>query len=141
MKKVKRFGISLEEELLKALDTFARKRRFPNRSQAVRALIQNTIVEEKWQADKEVAGCVVLIYDHHKRDLINRSTDIQHDYQGLVLSTQHVHLDHHNCLEIIALQGKAGQLKELSNRLIALKGIKHGQLVMSGMGADKKGVK
>lgn len=73
----------------------------------------------------------MLVYDHHKRDLQNKSTNIQHDFHDLILSVQHVHLDHHNCLETIAVKGKASQLKLLADNLISLKGIKHGQLVMS----------
>lgn len=134
MKRVKRFGVSLEEDLLKDLDGFVKTHEFPNRSQAVRFLIRNNVVDQKWQHDKEVAGCIVLVYDHHKRGLMNKSVSLQHTYEDLVLSAQHVHLDHHNCLEMIALKGKARKLKELADKLIALKGIKHGQLVMSGEG-------
>jgi len=128
---VKRFGVSLEEELLQRLDQLVADHQFPNRSQAIRFLINKSIVEEKWDANEEVAGAIVLVYDHHKRDLQNKSTELQHDYHDLILSVQHVHLDHHNCLETIAVKGKAGKLKNLADKLIALKGIKHGQLVMS----------
>ena len=137
MRRVKRFGVSLEEELLQALDGLVKRHSFPNRSQAVRFLIRNTLVKDMWQHNKEVAGCVVLVYDHHRPDLLNKSISLQHTYQGLILSVQHVHLDHHNCLEIIALKGKAAKLKELGDKLIALKGIKHGQLVMSGVDSPK----
>lgn len=128
---VKRFGVSLEENLLTKLDELVHRHQFPNRSQAIRYLINNTIVEDKWKGNENVAGAIVLVYDHHKRDLQNRSTEIQHDYHDLILSVQHVHLDHHNCLETIAVKGKARQLRNLADKLIAIKGIKHGQLVMS----------
>jgi len=137
MKNVKRFGVSLEEDLLKELDNFSKTHKFPNRSQAVRFLIRNNVIQQKWEHNKEVAGCMVLVYDHHKRDLMNKSVSLQHKYEDLVLSVQHVHLDHHNCLEMVALRGKAMKLKELADKLIALKGIKHGQLIMSGMGTSK----
>lgn len=137
MRRVKRFGVSLEEDLLKELDNFVKANKFPNRSQAVRFLVRNSVVQQKWQHNKEVAGCVILVYDHHKRDLMNKSVSLQHAYEDLVLSVQHVHLDHHNCLEMIALKGKARKLKELADKLIALKGIKHGQLVMSGVDSHK----
>ena len=137
MKKVKRFSVSLEEDLLKELDNLVKTLKFPNRSQAIRFLIRNNVVAQKWQHNKEVAGCVVLVYDHHKRDLLNKSINLQHGYQDLVLSVQHVHLDHHNCLEMIALRGKALKLKELADKLIALKGINHGQLIMSGIDSGK----
>ena len=131
MNKVKRFGVSLEEDLLKELDKLVRHNKFPNRSQAIRFLIRKNLVDEAWKENKQVAGAVVLIYDHHKRDLVNKCLEIQHDFGEIILSSQHVHLDHHNCLEIIALKGKALRLKELADKLVSLKGIKHGRLVMS----------
>lgn len=131
MKSIKRFGVSLEEELLKELDNLVKNQKFPNRSQAIRFLIRNNLVEEAWQKNESVAGCIVLIYDHHKKDLVDRSLEIQHKFGYLILSSQHVHLDHHNCLETISLKGKAFKLKELADTLISLKGIKHGKLVMS----------
>ncbi len=128
---VKRFGVSLENELLDELDRLVRKQKFPNRSQAIRYLIKKFSVEDEWEANREVAGAIVLVYDHHKRDLQTKSTDVQHDFHHLILSVQHVHLDHHNCLETIAVKGKARELKDLANRLIAIKGMKHGELVMT----------
>ena len=129
---VKRFGVSLEEPLLRDLDGLVIKHRFPNRSQAIRFLINQYKVEDKWCEDEDVAGALVLIYDHHKRDVQKHMTSIQHDYNCLILSSQHVHLDHHCCLETIALKGKAGKLLKLADKLKAIKGIKHGDLVMSG---------
>jgi CopG family nickel-responsive transcriptional regulator len=128
---VKRFGVSLEEDLLKSLDDLVNKNHFPNRSQAIRYLINKNIVREKWNENLEVAGAIVLVYDHHKQHLQRKSTDLQHDYHHLILSVQHVHLDHNNCLETIAVKGRAGELRKLSDQLIAIKGIKHGELVMS----------
>jgi CopG family transcriptional regulator, nickel-responsive regulator len=128
---LKRFGVSLEDNLLDDLDKIVERKKFPNRSQAIRFLVAQSKVEEKWEDDAPVAGAIVIVYDHHKKDLQTKSTDIQHDYHDLILSVQHVHLDHNNCLETIAVKGKASQLKDLSDRLIALKGIKHGKLVMS----------
>ena len=128
---VKRFGVSLEDDLLNELDRLAVKHKFPNRSQAIRFLIKKYSVEDEWDDNKEVAGAIVLVYDHHKRDLQSKSTDVQHGFHHLILSVQHVHLDHHNCLETIAVKGKAEELKELANQLIAIKGVKHGELVMT----------
>lgn len=129
--KVKRFGVSLEEELLNDLDKLVETQNFPNRSQAIRYLIKKILVEDEWEGNEEVAGAIVLVYDHHKRNLQNESTEVQHDYHHLILSVQHVHLNHDNCLETITVKGKAKDLIKLSNDLIAIKGIKHGQLVMS----------
>jgi len=126
-----RFGVSLEEDLLKKLDQLVVKHQFPNRSQAVRFLINQHIVEDKWKEDKDVAGALILIYDHHKRDLQKKLTSVQHDYHSLILSCQHVHLDHYNCLETIALKGKSSKLIKLTDKLRSIKGIKHSDLVMS----------
>ncbi|MCD4781832.1 MAG: nickel-responsive transcriptional regulator NikR [Candidatus Omnitrophica bacterium] len=131
---MKRFGVSIEDHLLEEVDSLVKKNQLPNRSQAIRFLIRKNLVRDKWEGNKEVSGCIVLVYDHHKRDLLNKSVDIQHKYQNLVLSTQHVHLDHNNCLETITLKGKAKELRDLSDKLIALKGMKHGELVMSTIG-------
>ncbi|MBN1185259.1 MAG: nickel-responsive transcriptional regulator NikR [Bacteroidales bacterium] len=128
---VTRFGVSLEKELLEALDQYVKENKFSNRSQAMRHLIKNNIVEKKWQCDNIVAGSITLVYDHHKRDLLNNLTEIQHDHHDVILSSQHIHLDHHNCMEIIAVKGKASVLTELSDKLIAVKGIQHGKLTMS----------
>ncbi|OVE73867.1 nickel responsive regulator, partial [bacterium B13(2017)] len=115
----------------KKLDNIVTKHKFPNRSQAIRFLISNTFVEDALKKDDIVAGCLVLIFDHHKRDLVNKSLDIQHQFSNLILSTQHVHLDHHNCLEMIALKGKASKLKQLADLIISLKGIQHGKLTIT----------
>lgn len=128
---VKRFGVSLEEDLLKKLDQLVIKHHFPNRSQAIRFLINHHIVEDRWKEDQDVAGALVLIYDHHKRDLLKQLTGLQHDYNCLILSSLHVHLDHNNCLETIALKGKSSKLLKLADKLRSIKGIKHGDLVMS----------
>lgn len=128
---VKRFGVSLEEDVLEILDDYVVTRKFPNRSQAIRHLIRKNLVDEQWKANVTVAGAIVLVYDHHKRELQSNSTKVQHDYHDLILAVQHVHLDHDNCLETISVMGKAKKLVELANHLIAIKGIKHGELVMS----------
>ena len=130
---VKRFGVSLEDNLLKSLDDFVLKNKFPNRSRAIRHFIKANLIDNKWKDNKEVAGAIILVYDHHQRDLQAMSTDVQHRYYKLILSTQHVHLDHNNCIETITVKGKAKELKELSDSLISLKGMQHGKLVMTGM--------
>ena len=128
---LKRFGVSLEENLLDDLDTLVKDHKFPNRSQAIRYLIKKNRVEDQWEGNEEVAGAIVLVYDHHKRNLQSQSTEVQHHYHDLILSVQHVHLNHDNCLETITVKGKAKDLVALSNELISIKGISHGQLVMS----------
>ncbi len=128
---VVRFGVSLEEDLLDALDNYVKENKFANRSQALRQLISQNLVEQNWEKNKLVAGAIILVYDHHKSDLLLKSMEIQHDYHDSILSSQHFHLDSDNCLEIIAVKGFAGNLKELSDKLIAIKGMQHGKLVMS----------
>jgi CopG family nickel-responsive transcriptional regulator len=103
----------------------------------IRFLIRKHLVEDAWKGDQEVSGAVVLIYDHHKRELISKSVGIQHNFGSIILATQHIHLDHHNCLEIIALKGKASSLRGLADKLISLKGVKHGKLVMSATAAAR----
>ena len=128
---VTRFGVSLESELLEALDSYVVENNFPNRSQAIRQLIERNLVERKWQCNHRVAGAITLVYDHHRRELLNRINDIQHDYHHEILATQHFHLSHETCMEIVAVQGQAYRLTELADKLIALKGIRHGKLVMT----------
>ena len=129
---VSRFGVSLEKDLLEKLDQLVIDHHFPNRSQAIRFLIKKSEVESNWEDDMEVAGALVLIYDHHKRDIQKQMTTLQHDYHCLILSSQHIHLDHDMCLETITVKGKAGKLLKLADKLKAIKGIQHGELVMSG---------
>jgi len=128
---VVRFSVSLEEELLSELDLFAKDNNFANRSQALRNLIEKNIVEKKWHCNNVVAGAIILIYDHHRKELITRINELQHDFFDVILSSQHFHLNHDTCLEIIAVKGVASRLTGLSEKLISLKGIRHGKLVMS----------
>jgi CopG family nickel-responsive transcriptional regulator len=128
---VKRFGVSLEEDILTSLDELVKKNKFPNRSQAIRNLIKGTLVSEKVDKNKIVAGAIVIVYDHHRRELNSKLMNVQHDFHELILSTQHVHLAHDLCLETIAVKGKAQLLLTLADKIIGTKGIKHGKLVMT----------
>ncbi len=129
---LKRFGVSLEKDYLEELDNMVEKKQFPNRSQAIRFLIKQCMVKDQWSEDKDVAGAIVMIYDHHKKELLNKSTAIQHNFHKVILSSQHVHLDHNNCIETIIVKGKSSVLQTLADRLLALKGVTHGELVMTG---------
>jgi CopG family transcriptional regulator, nickel-responsive regulator len=131
---IKRFGVSLENEILEKLDKLVSSKKFPNRSQAIRFLINNHIVDNEWQKNQEVAGAIVMVYDHHKKDLQTKSLGIQHDYHDLILAVQHVHLNHDNCLETIAVKGKSQKLLDLADRLKGIKGMKHLRFVMSSAG-------
>lgn len=128
---VARFGVSLEQELLEALDKYVDDNHFANRSQAIRQLINKNLVEKKWQCNNLVAGSVTLVYDHHKREIFNCINDILHEYNSVVLSTQRFLLNKEYSLEIVAVKGIAKTLTELADKLKAVKGIQHGKLTMS----------
>ncbi len=138
MSKVFRFGISLDKDLLDKFDWLIKDRSYSNRSEAFRDLIRQELVKKEWQEGKEVAGAISLIYDHHRRELLNRIIGIQHGFQKLIISTQHIHLDHNNCLEIIAVKGAPREVQRLSDTLKSIKGVKHGTLSMSTTGKDIK---
>ena len=134
MSKIIRFGVSLEEALLHNFDSLIRKRKYTNRSEAIRDLIRQELLKKDLEEDREVAGAITFIYDHHQRDLLHKIIDVQHDHQHIIQSSQHIHLDHHNCLEIVAVKGNSGKVKKLADTLKALKGVKHGSLSVSGTG-------
>lgn len=131
---VVRFGVSLEKELLKELDKLTNEKQFANRSQAIRFLIKSNIVKSKWESNNIVAGSITLVYQHHKSDVLQIITDIQHQYHEEILSSQHFHIDHDNCLEVIAVRGRADKLNELADKLKGVKGINHGGITMSQSG-------
>ncbi|MGA2506563.1 MAG: nickel-responsive transcriptional regulator NikR [Chitinispirillaceae bacterium] len=119
-----RFGISLEKPLIDAFDKHIRARNYKNRSEAIRDLIREELTRKKVSEGGVVAGAIVMTYDHHKRELVNRLLDIQHDFQSLIISTQHVHLDHHHCLEIVAVKGRAREIENLAFSIKSLVGVK-----------------
>jgi CopG family nickel-responsive transcriptional regulator len=136
MPQVARFGISLDKELLSRFDQRRKIKNYTNRSEAIRDLIREDLIKAEWQDDKEIAGAITLIYDHHKRELVNKLMDIQHAFGNLIISSQHIHLDHNNCLEIIAVQGSPKEAQKLADSLRSVKGVKHGTLSMSTTGKE-----
>ncbi len=134
-----RFGVSLGKDLLDRFDALIAERRFASRSEAFRDLIRGALVEEEWRKGGEVAGAVTLVYDHHRKDLVNRLTEIQHDAHGLIVSTQHIHLDHDHCLEIIAVRGRAAAVRRLADALRSVKGVLRGTVSMAGTGRTLEG--
>ncbi|MCD6407423.1 nickel-responsive transcriptional regulator NikR [bacterium] len=128
MEKIVRFGVSMEKGLLKSFDTYIKREKYKNRSEAIRDLIRKELVSEEWEEGKEVAGCIVLVYNHHKRELVEKIMDIQHNFHRFVISTQHVHMDKENCLEIIAVKGSVEKIKSLYNSLKSLKGVKYSSI-------------
>ncbi len=133
---VVRFGVSLEKELLSELDGYVAEKGFPTRSEAFRALVRERLVEGEWDAGKEVAGAIVLVYDHGRRQIVDRITRVQHEFHRTVLSTQHIHLDHDNCLEVVVVKGRPAEVRELYRGLQAIKGMKHVSLSAGTTGQD-----
>ena len=126
---MERFTISLDEALASQFDQLIAARGYSNRSEAVRDLIRASIAKEQMRTpDEHVIGSLTMIYDHHTGDLTRRLDEVQHDYTDEIVSTMHVHLDHHNCLEILALKGRGEHVYELADRLLGLRGVKHGEL-------------
>ena len=134
MTELVRFGVSLEKQLLQRFDARLKEKQYTNRSEAIRDLIREDLVKKEWQENKEVTGAITLIYNHQKRQLLNRLMDVQHDYHDNILSTQHIHLDDYNCLEIIAVKGRPRQIEELYGKLKSAKGVKHGCFAASTTG-------
>ena len=133
--KVTRFGISMDPELLEKFDRLIQQRGYANRSEAIRDLVREHLVEKEWEEVKgEVVGTVTLVYDHHVRDLSDKLTDLQHDHYKNIVSSTHIHLDAHNCLEVLVVKGKSGEVRSIAERLISTKGVKHGKLVMTTLG-------
>lgn len=134
---VTRFSISLPAELATQLERMTRQKGYENRSLAVADMIRAHLVEHQQQfGDKEIAGTITLLYDHHKQHVQATLTDIQHDHHQVIIATLHVHLDHHNCLEILAVRGQAGLIKRIADELIAAKGVKHGKLTVTSTGKN-----
>lgn len=129
-----RFGISLDKDLLEEFDQKLAQRQYGNRSEAIRDLIRDDFVKKQWQHDRRVAGAITLVYDHHRRQLLNHLMHIQHDHQPLILSTQHVHLDHHNCLEVIIVRGKSSAVQKLYWEIKSTKDVRHAGFAMATTG-------
>ena len=136
MAQLVRFGVSLGKGLLDRFDRLIKDKNYTCRSEALRDLIRRELVEKQWREGKEIAGAITLIYDHHKRKLVNKLTDIQHGFSNIIISSQHIHLDHNNCLEIIAVKASPLQAQVLADNLRSVKGVKHGTLSMSTTGKD-----
>ena len=134
-KGVARFSISLPAELAEQLERMSHEKGYDNRSLAVADMIRAHLVEHRQNfGDEEIAGTITLLYDHHKQHVQAALTDIQHDHHEVIIATLHVHLDHHNCMELLAVRGKAAVIKRIADELIAAKGGKHGKLTVTSTG-------
>ncbi|MFW6007009.1 MAG: nickel-responsive transcriptional regulator NikR [Bacillota bacterium] len=136
MSNLTRFGISIDKKLLQKFDKLI-ENSYDNRSEAIRDLIREEIIKNEWEDSEEKAsGSLTLVYNHHKRKLTEKMLKIQHNHHHLFKSNLHVHLNHDFCLEVIILQGKIRQLQQISEKLIGLKGVKHGKLVFTASGKE-----
>ena len=131
-----RFAISLDDELLEQFDRLCQLKRYATRSEAVRDLIRSRLVEEDWDERQHAVGTITLVYDHHVPGLTEKLIDVQHGYHGLILSNMHVHIDHDNCLEVIAVRGRGREIRDIANALISIRGVKHGGLTATTSGAE-----
>ncbi len=135
MADVVRFGVSISKKLLRDFDRLISKIGYPNRSEAIRNLIRERLVQQEWQlSDEETIGTITVVYSHEVRELTERLTELQHQYHREIISTMHIHLDRHNCLEVIAVKGKGADIKKIADKLLSTKGIKHGKLATTTMG-------
>jgi len=130
-----RFGVSMDDELLEKLDLHVQRRKYPNRSEAIRDLVRGALVEEEWSSvKKEVIGVLVIVYDHHQRELSSRLLDKEHVHAGEIVTTLHLHLDHDNCLEAKVIRGKPGAVRLIADELMTMKGVKYGRLIPATVG-------
>jgi|UniRef100_A0A7C4ER10 CopG family nickel-responsive transcriptional regulator len=137
MSELARFGVSIPDDLLEKFDVLIRGKGYNNRSEAIRDLIRDRLVEEEWtETDQDVVGTVTVVYNHEQSDLAQKLTEIQHQKHDLIISSVHVHLDYHNCLEVLIMRGSPEQVKRAGEQLISTRGVKHGKITMTTTGKD-----
>lgn len=132
---LKRFGISLEHELLSQFDALCSKQGYTNRSEAIRDLIREALIKKEWlEGKEETTGVVMIVYDHHQYQMAQKMTDKQHEHYVNIIASLHSHLDHHNCVEIILLRGQAKEIQHIADAIISTKGVKYGQFIPATSG-------
>lgn len=137
MSSITRFGVSIESQLIKKFDALLARKGYATRSEAIRDMIRDTLVEQEWELGKqETVGTITIVYNHHTRELEHALTDMQHKSFHQIVSTLHVHLDAHNCLEVLVVKGKSHDIQNIADRLIGTKGVKHGKLTMTTTGKE-----
>jgi CopG family nickel-responsive transcriptional regulator len=130
-----RFGVSMSAELLNSLDALLSKIGYKTRSEAIRDMVRSRLVEQEWaDAGREVVGTITLVFNHEIRELTEVLTALQHQYTREIISASHIHLDEHNCLEVLIVRGRSQRIREIADRLISTRGVKHGQLTTTTMG-------
>lgn len=134
---ITRFGMSIDMSLIKKFDALMTRKGYTNRSKAIQDLIREKLVEEEWEAgDQDIVGTITIVYNHHTRELEHALTDMQHKSFHQIISALHVHLDPHNCLEVLVVKGKGQDIKKIADRLIGTRGVKHGKLTMTTTGKE-----
>jgi CopG family nickel-responsive transcriptional regulator len=137
MSEIIRFGISMEHSLLGKFDQLIARKGYTNRSEAMRDLVRDSLVQAQWQAgSEETIGTLTIVYSHHTRELSDVLTQLEHRYYKSIISTTHIHMDENNCLEVLIVRGKGEEIKKISDRLIATKGVKHGKLSLTTTGKE-----
>ena len=137
MGKTIRFGVSLDSDLLEKFDALCEDKCYQTRSEAIRDLIRNTLVQQEWtEMGKDMVGTLTLVYDHHQSDLAQTITEIQHNALDVIEVSMHIHLDHHNCMEVLILRGEGEHIQQTSQKLISTKGVKYGKLSLSTTGQE-----
>jgi CopG family nickel-responsive transcriptional regulator len=136
---ITRFGISLDRDLLGKFDRLISGKGYSSRSEAIRDLIRDELVKAEWEAGtEETAGTITLVYSHDTRELTETLTELQHEYHAQIVSTMHIHLDGHNCLEVLVVRGRGADLKRIADRLTGTRGVKHGKLTLATTGKEIK---
>jgi len=138
MSEITRFGVSIADTLIRQFDQLIARKGYTNRSEAIRDLIRDSLVKQEWDSEKETVGTITLVYDHHTRELSKALTSLQHKFYRMIISSIHIHLDEHNCLEVLLVKGKGKELKRISDWLIGTRGVKHGTLSLTTTGKNLK---
>ncbi len=137
MADITRFGVSIDTRLIRKFDSVISRKGYATRSEAIRDIIRDTLVAEEWEkADHETVGTITLVYNHHTRELDHALNDMQHRSFHQIISALHVHLDAHNCLEVLVVKGRSSEIKKIADRLIGTRGVKHGKLTMTTTGKE-----
>ena len=132
-----RFGVSIDSQLIKKFDALVARKGYATRSEAIRDMIRDSLVEQEWEAeDRETVGTITIVYNHHTRELEHALTDMQHKSFHQIVSTLHVHLDAHNCLEVLVVKGMSREIRKIADRLIGARGVKHGKLTTTTTGKE-----
>ncbi len=137
MSEIIRFGVSIDSQLIKKFDALIGRKGYTTRSEAIRDMIRDSLVEQEWGTeDRETVGTITLVYNHHTRELDHALTDMQHKSFHQIISALHVHLDTHNCLEVLVVKGKSSEIRKIADRLIGTRGVKHGKLTTTTTGKE-----